>query len=63
MVWMAMHIYSGNYQSLEHCCSSALLNIKNLQLDNADYEYGLNCERLIKGNDLDSTRVCDKTER
>lgn len=61
---LAKYIYIGNYDSLEQCRTSARWNINNLELtDKADYECGLNCAPLIKGRGLDSTRVCDKTER
>ena len=61
---LAKHIYIGSYESLEACRSSARWNIRNLNVsDAADYECGLNCEPLIQGRGLDSSRVCDKTER
>ena len=61
---LAKHIYIGSYDSLEACRSSARWNIRNLNgSDTADYECGLNCEPIIKGRGLDSTRVCEKTER
>jgi len=61
---LSKYIYIGNYETLEQCRMSARWNINNLELtDKADYECGLNCEPLIKGRGLDSTRVCEKTER
>ena len=61
---LANYLYIGNYKSLEECRESARWNISNQRLTaTADYECGLNCAPLREGRGLDSTRVCDKTER
>jgi hypothetical protein len=58
---LAMHVYIGEYNTLEKCRDAAIQNLRSLGREmEGDYECGLNCETQKGWDDI---RVCKTTNR